>query len=167
MNKEETKPNNRKQRGPIAERGQALAEVGLLFPLLILLFAGSAELARVAYASIEVANAAKAGVAYGAQNIGTSSDTTGIQNAAASDAGDMAASLTTAATVTGACSNPSILCTGSGSTCVNTDCSDAGDHIENILTVTTTANFDPLIHLPGLQTTYALHGQAVQKVLPQ
>jgi Flp pilus assembly protein TadG len=167
MNEGKTKLSSSEQRGSIAERGQALVETALVFPILILLLVGGAELARVAFAAIEVANAARAGVAYGAQNTATSADTTGIQNAAISDAGDMAASLTTTATVTGTCSNPSVLCTGTGSTCVNTDCSDAGDHIENILTVTTTASFDPDIHLPGIPTTYALHGQAIQKVLPQ
>lgn len=150
-----------------AEQGQALVETALVVPILALLLLGAAELARVAYASIEVSNAARAGVAYGAQNLGTSADVTGIQNAASTDAGDLAATLTTTAAVTGVCSNPAVLCTGSGSTCTNTDCSDAGDHIENILTVTTSASFDPLIHLPGIPTTYSLQGQSVQKVLPQ
>src|ERR1700722_3248322 len=90
----------------VAERGQALVETALVFPILILLLLGAAELARVAYASIEAANAARAGVAYGSQNLGTSADTTGIQNAASTDAGDLSATLTTTATVTGPCSNP-------------------------------------------------------------
>jgi Flp pilus assembly protein TadG len=167
MIEEETNPHSSKQLGPVAERGQALVETALVFPLLILLLLGTAELARVAYAAIEVANAAKAGVAYGAQNTATSSDTTGIQTAALIDANDLAATLSTTVTVTGVCSNPAVLCTGAGSTCTNSDCSDAGDHIENILTVSTSASFDPLIHLPGLPNTYPLHGQAVQKVLPQ
>lgn len=167
MNEGTTKLSSSERLGSIAERGQALVEFALVFPILILLLVGGAELARVAFSAIEVANAARAGVAYGAQNTSTSADTTGIQNAAASDAGTMGAGLTTTAAVTGTCSNPLVLCTGSGSTCINTDCSDSGDHIENILTVTTTASFDPLIHLPGIPTTYSLHGQAVQKVLPQ
>jgi Flp pilus assembly protein TadG len=167
MNEQETKLNSSEHRVSIAERGQALVETALVLPILIVVLLGGAELARVAFAAIEVANAARAGVAYGAQNTATSADTPGIQNAAVSDVGDMAASLTTTAAVTGTCSNPSVLCTGSGSTCTNQDCSDAGDHIVNVLTVTTTASFDPLIHLPGIPTTYALQGQAIQKVLPQ
>jgi Flp pilus assembly protein TadG len=155
------------QAGSLSERGQALVETALVFPLLMLLLLGTAELARVAYAAIEVANAARAGAAYGAQNIGTSADTTGIQTAALTDAGDLSATLTTTVAVTGTCSNPSYSCTGTGSTCTNTDCSDTGDHIENILTLTTSANFDPLIHLPGIPTTYPLHGRSVEKILPQ
>jgi Flp pilus assembly protein TadG len=151
----------------VSEGGQALVETALTFPLLILLLVGAAELARVAYASIEVSNAAKAGVAYGAQNTITAADTTGIQTAATNDAGDLSATLTTTPSIAGSCSNTAHSCTGAGGTCTNTDCSDAGDHIENTLTVRTSATFDPGIRLPGIPTTYALHGQAVQRILPQ
>ena len=167
MNDGRIRFNKSRQPWSVDERGQALVETALVFPILILLLLGAGELARVAYASIEVANAARAGVAYGAQNFGTSVDKTGIQNAASTDAGDLSATLTTTAAITGVCSNPAVSCTGTGSTCTNTDCSDAGDHIEHILTVTTSASFDPLIHLPGIPTSYSLHGQSVQKVLPQ
>ncbi len=157
----------RKTKRQRCEAGQALVETALTFPLLLLLFIGGAELARVAYAAIEVANAAKAGVAYGSQNTATAADTTGIQTAATTDAGDLAATLTTTPTVSGSCSNTAVLCTGAGGTCTNTDCSDTGDHIETTLKVKTSAPFDPLIHLPGLPTSFTLEGQAVQKVLPQ
>ncbi len=49
------------------EKGQALVELALTFPILVMLFVGAAEFARVVYASIEVSNAAMAGVSYGAQ----------------------------------------------------------------------------------------------------
>jgi len=47
------------------------------------------EFARVAYAAIEVSNAAKAAVQYGASSIGASADATGMLNAATSDAEDL------------------------------------------------------------------------------
>ncbi|HEY4380499.1 MAG TPA: TadE family protein [Acidobacteriaceae bacterium] len=147
------------------DRGQSLVEVALAAPILILMLLGAAEFARIAFAGIEVSNAARAAVAYGAQSTATAADAGGIQTAAAMDAGDMAASLTATATVTGVCSSGSS-CTGAGSTCLNTDCDTPGDHIETILTVDTAANFDPLIHVPGLPTTFSLHGHAVQKCLP-
>ncbi len=53
------------------ETGGALVETALTLPLLVTLTLGSVELARVAYTSIEVANAAKAAVSYGAQNLTT------------------------------------------------------------------------------------------------
>ena len=50
------------------EDGQSLVELALTVPILLLLLLGAAELARVAYAAIEVSNAAEAAVRYGAQN---------------------------------------------------------------------------------------------------
>jgi Flp pilus assembly protein TadG len=162
---------NGKQRGlkakrPCGEAGAAIVETALVMPILILLLVGAVELARVAYAAIEVSNAAKAAVAYGAQGTTQLLDTTGIQTAATNDAGDLAATLTTTPTVSGICSSGAS-CTGANSTCTNTDCATPGDHIEWTLKVNTSATFNPLIHLAGLPTTFSLKGQAVQKVLPR
>jgi hypothetical protein len=111
-------------------------------------------LARVAYAAIEVSNAARAGAQYGAQNGFTASDPTGIANAAAADAANMS-SLSTTSSYTCICSD------GTSSTCQPTDCTNS--KIEQTLTVNTQATFDPLIHLPGLPTRYTLKGRAIQK----
>lgn len=138
------------------DKGQALVELALSFPILVFLFVGAAEFARVVYASIEVSNAAMAGVSYGAQSPTTAADTTGIQTAVANDAQDLTLS---PATVSKSC----ICSDGSASTCLSTDCSTS--NIETILTVQTQATIDPGIHLPGFATTYTLQGQAVQKVL--
>jgi Flp pilus assembly protein TadG len=139
-------------------------EVALTTPILILMFLGAAEFARIAFAAIEVSNAARAAVAYGAQNVSTAGDSSGIQTAATMDAGDMAASLIATSNASGVCSSGA-LCTGAGSSCLNTDCATPGDHIETILTVNTAATFDPLIHVPGIPSTFTLHGHAVQKCL--
>jgi Flp pilus assembly protein TadG len=126
--------------------------MSLLIPILL----GAVEYARMAYASIEVSNAAMAGVQYGAQDPTTAADTTGIQTAASNDAPDVTLGTTTTSTSC-ICSN------GSASTCLSTDCSTSA--IEKILTVKTQATFTPLIHMPGIPRTFTLHGQAVQKVL--
>ena len=136
------------------EEGQALVETAVAVVLLTTVLIGGVELARVAYAAIEVANAARAGVQYGTQNGRDASDTTGIQTAAANDASNLTGfSATTSYTCV--CSD------GSASTCQPTDC--ANSHIEQTLTVNTQATIDPIIHLPGLPRTYTLKGQAVQK----
>src|SRR5215469_16251648 len=141
----------------LGESGQAIVESALVMPLLATILLGSAELARVAYTAIQVSNAAKAGVQYGTSGSGAGcnvSDTTGIQNAAISDA----------ANLTGLAATPSISCIcsdGSASTCQPGDCSNS--HSETILTVNTQATFDPVIHLPGLPTTFTLRGQAIRK----
>ena len=152
----------RRQSG--SETGQALIETALVIPILMLLLLAAAEIARVADAAIEVANAAKAAVAYGAQSQANASDTTGIQTAAATDASDLTSTLTVTPTLSGICSSGNA-CTGANSTCLNTDCSTPGDHIENILTVNTSASINPLVHVTGLPLTYTVQGQAVQKVL--
>jgi|SRR5579863_9401923 len=139
---------------PDGESGSALVETAAVLPLLIALLLGAAELARVAYAAIEVANAARAGAQYGAQGGFTASDTTGIANAAAADAANLTGLITTSS-YSCACSD------GSASTCQPTDC--ANSQIEQTLTVNTQASIDPLIHLPGLPTQYTLKGQAIQK----
>ena len=137
-----------------SDAGQAIVETALIFPMLLALLIGAAEFARVAYAAIEVANAARAGVQYGAQSGFNASDSTGIATAAAKDA----------ANVTGLVTTSSIACIcsdGAASTCANTDC--ANSHTEEILTVNTQATIDPLIHVPGLPRTYTLKGKAIQK----
>jgi Flp pilus assembly protein TadG len=48
------------------ERGAALVEFALILPLFILVLIGIVELGRLAYFTIEVANAAHAGAQYGA-----------------------------------------------------------------------------------------------------
>jgi Flp pilus assembly protein TadG len=142
------------------ESGQALVETAVAVVLLSTVLIGAAELARVAYAAIEVSNAARAGAQYGAQNGEDAGDTTkdgtagGIQNAAATDAGNLT-NLTTTSSYTCACSD------GSASTCQPTDC--ANSHIEQTLTVNTQATIDPIIHLPGLPRTYTLKGRAIEK----
>ena len=54
------------------ESGGALVETALTMPLLVILVLGAVELARVAYAAIEVSNAARAAVSYGAAKRGHS-----------------------------------------------------------------------------------------------
>jgi Flp pilus assembly protein TadG len=138
------------------ESGQSLVELALCMPMLIALLAGAVEFSRMAFAAIEVSNAAMAAVQYGAQDPTTAADTTGIQTAASNDAPDISLGTTTAST--------SCICSdGSASTCLSTDCSTSA--IEKILTVNTQATFTSVIKIPGVPNTFTLHGQAIQKVL--
>lgn len=137
--------------------GQALVETALTVPVLILLLLGVAELGRLAFAAIEVSNAARAGAAYAAQNGSTASDTTGIATAASNDAANLTG-LTTTSSISCICSD------GTAASCTdNSACSTS--HIEESVTVNTQVSFSPMIHLPGLPTTFTLQGQAVQKCL--
>jgi len=69
------------------ERGQALIETALVAPLLVILLLGIIEVGRYAELAIVVADAARTGAVYGAQNLGAAVDTNGIASAAQSDAG--------------------------------------------------------------------------------
>jgi Flp pilus assembly protein TadG len=121
-----------------SEAGQALAELALTMSFLLLpLFLGAVEFARVSYVAIEVANAAKAAAQYGGQNSTTAADTTGMQTAAINDAGNL--------TLTDNNVNVNVA--------------------SGVITVKVSYPFNPLIHLPGLPTTFTLHGQAIQQVM--
>ena len=140
------------------ERGQALIELALTLPALILLLLGAAELARLAFAGIEVANAARAAVQYGSQSSTLAADTTGIRTAAQNEVPNITLG-TTIVSTSCICSN------GTASTCLTTDCSTS--NLTKTITVQTQVDFDPLIHIPGLPQTFTLHGRAVQRVIGQ
>jgi Flp pilus assembly protein TadG len=141
--------------------GAALVELALVVPVFIALLLGAAELARLAYASIEVSNAARAGVAYGSQSSSTASDLTGMQTAATNDGGNVTG-LSATASQFWACSSSSVpyVQLSSPPTCTGT-----GNHLLNYVQVTTTATVDPLVHLPGLPSTFTLRGLAIMRVL--
>jgi Flp pilus assembly protein TadG len=138
--------------------GQAFVELALVLPIFIILLVGAAELGRLAYASVEVANAARAGVAYAAQNHVTASDTSGIQLAATQDAPDVT-SISAVATQSCVCSN------GTAITCANagTNCVSPARIIESVQ-VTTSAGVNTLFHLPAIPSTVTLRGQAIMRV---
>ena len=154
-------PRPRTPRRSDGESGQSLVELGLvsvfiLVPLLI----GAGEFARAAYAYIEVSNAARAAVQYGAQNGATALDSNGMLTAARNDYAFDANNLTLLeSSYTCTCSD-----TGSPATCTDaTAC--AGAHIEKTLTVQTHATFNPGFYEPFLARTFTINGIAVQKVL--
>lgn len=136
------------------ERGQALIETALVFTMLSTMLIGVADLAQVAYVCIEVANAAKAGAQYGCQNSFAAQDTTGIQTAASDEAPGISVA---------ASSSTNCVCSdGTASTCANSDCPNS--HIEQSLTVNTSATVTPLIHLPLLPSTYTVKGESIQRL---
>jgi Flp pilus assembly protein TadG len=137
--------------------GGAILELALLVPAFSTMVLGAAEFARLAYASIEVTNAARAGVAYGSQSSATASDLTGMQTAATNDGGDVA-SLSAVATEFWSCSTAPATQFTSPPTCT-------GARVLNYVQVRTTATVNPIIHLLGLPTTFTLHGLAIMRVL--
>jgi Flp pilus assembly protein TadG len=150
--------------------GQSFIELALVLPIFVLLLVGAGEFGRLAYYGIEVSNAARAGVAYGAQNHITASDNIGMQLAATNDGSNVVGLAATCpgSSVNGLCAVATQSCTCSNGTAIT--CANAGTtcispaRILEFVQVNTTALVDPLIYLPGLPRSYTLNGQAVMRV---
>jgi Flp pilus assembly protein TadG len=137
-------------------RGQASVELALSVPLLLMMFLVVVETGRAFYIAISLANAARAGVQYGAQNLSTAGDNAGMQQAAVNDAPNLVG-MTATATHFCVCSD------GSASTCLSTDC--AGSHRLLYAQVNTSASYKPLITFMGILPSMTVPGKAVMRVV--
>lgn len=160
-------------------RGAAILELALTTPLFIALILGAAELGRVAYSAIEVENAARAGASYGSVNISNAVNyQSSVKQAALNDAPDLPNMSATAGTAcvcetytyaSGTTSyNPSSGTTSCGSLSISSCTEDDTTAIQNnitYVTVSTSVALDPIVHLPGLPTTYNLSGYSELRTL--
>jgi Flp pilus assembly protein TadG len=140
------------------DAGQALIELALIMPIFTVLLAGAGDFARLAYAGIEVSNAAGAGVQYGAQNRITALDIAGMKLAATNDGADVSSIQATA-------SNSCVCTDGTSITCANaaTACVSPARTLQYVQ-VNTSAEVSPFFHYPGLPATFNLQGQATMRV---
>lgn len=164
--------------------GAALVELALITPLFVLLLMGAVELGRIAYYAIEVANAARAGASFGAVNRGNAVEEAGIQIAAQEDAPDLPNLVATPGyscvceTIDNSTKpaltsfNPSIAsspATVGCKTAVIDSCtassSTSTQKVIYFVTVSTEADVDPIIHVPGLPDVYTLRGYSALRVL--
>jgi len=160
-------------------QGSAIIELALTTPLFILIIMGTFELGRVAYSAIEVVNAARAGASFGSVNYGNAFSPDGQADtvqAAKNDAPDIAnlsvttpltycvcetldttSNVATFSSVT-SCQNTTIKsCTGESSTTAH--------YVLDYVKVDSQAVVDPLIHVPGLPSTFTLQGSSRLRVL--
>jgi len=142
------------------DEGQAVIELAVVMPLLVLLFLGAMEFGRLCYVGIEVTNAAQAGAAYGAQNHALASDVLGIRTVAVSDGGNLS-HLDPNWTTTGSDVTVQNLCASSYSATPGT-CTGA-PQIEYVQ-VNTQVKVNSLFGIYGFASTYTLHGQAIVRV---
>jgi len=139
------------------QSGQALVELALALPVLLLLALGVIELGRYAYISILVGNAAHAGAVYGSQ--GTwATDPAAIKKAAQFDfAGNTASGSQgnglDVSTLSVAASN-TCGCDGGGTVsalpCDGSTTCPAGSHWVVIVNVTASGQYCSLFNYPGL-----------------
>jgi Flp pilus assembly protein TadG len=158
------------RRGPLSsERGSSLVEASLLsIFVLIPLLLGAIDFGRGYYVSIEVANAARAGVQYGAQNEATLQDTTNIIKAVENEAPDVS---TTCGSGKNACWVSGYPQAQWGCECSNTSTSGGGTdscslsqgsctHLVNFVVVTTKATYTPMFNFRGLFPPITLNSEA-------
>lgn len=139
------------------ERGQSLAEIAVILPLLLLLLLGIIEIGRYAALSVLVANAARAGVQYGAQNLATAGNTSGIQTAALNDGQNVSGLSVTSVNILCGCSGST-----PGSTCPVT-CT-APSHELVYVQVNTKGNFTALFNFPGIPSPIIVNESAQMRV---
>lgn len=137
-------------------RGQAAVELAVSMPLMLMMFVVVVETGRAFYIAISVANAARAGVQYGAQSLITANDTAGMQTAALNDAPNLTGMTATA-------SHFCVCSDGTASTCLSTDC--AGSHRLVYTQVITAAPYSPIINFMGALPPISVPGKAVMRVV--
>jgi Flp pilus assembly protein TadG len=149
-----------------SESGNALVELAVCLPLLVLTLIGTADFARVFYTSIELTNAARAGAQYGSRNPGQSSSPSLMQTTA-----------TGAVNITGVTATAARLCqcasdagafsdttpVNSCTTAVTTACT-GGLHRVMTVTVTTQKTFTTIVNYIGIPASMALTRAATLRV---
>ncbi len=147
----------------MAQDGVALVEFAVVAPLLMVLMLGLVEVGRYAYFGIVVANAARVGVQYGAQNGSTALDGSGISAAVRADSANGVANLQTASTDSCQCWN--------GSSYTSTSCSPtpkcSNGHPVEFVTVTTDGTARPLFNYPLLPGSITIKATATRRVSEQ
>ena len=151
--------------------GQAILEVAITIPLLVLLLVIITDGGRMFFTYIQVNEAARAGAQYGAQNFTTAKDNTGMQNAAIAAAPNIPG-MTAAATSFCCCPNSTeTTCTNFGSgTATGSFASSCG--VDPINTqkcpdwrryeqVTTKGTFKTLLNYPGLASSITFNGASI------
>src|SRR4051794_32091869 len=103
---------NSVQRFSRGSRGGAALELAVAFPFLLLLLIGAVDYGRLYYTSVTVANAARAGAEYGAQDIATSQDTAAIKSFALLDGAERTSTMHIAARAYCECGKVAHACNG-------------------------------------------------------
>ncbi|MGA2760569.1 MAG: TadE/TadG family type IV pilus assembly protein [Candidatus Cybelea sp.] len=131
------------------ESGTSLVEFAIVLPFLALLLIGLIDFGRYTYDAVLAANAARAAVQYGAQNLEKAKDYAGMRAAGAADA----------PTLSGLTVTPNAYCSVSG---VTGSCTTAG--AVAYVQVNASGTFSPLIKYPGLPASVPVTGSALMRV---
>jgi Flp pilus assembly protein TadG len=137
-----------------SSEGANLIEFALALPLLVVMLLGTIDVGQLAYEYIEVSNAARAGVAYGAQNHVTASDNPGMTQAARNDA----------LNISGLTATPSHFCEcsdGSPAACsLGALAACPGGILLEYVQVNTSTTYQPWFPCPGIPSSVTVRGSA-------
>jgi Flp pilus assembly protein TadG len=153
-----------------SQGGQAMVELAVSIPLLMIVIAGAIDFGTACYVAIEVTSAARSGAQYGAQNATTMQDINGMILAAKNGAQQIGSTCSRGKT----CWNTSYPTAAFGCECAdgtvitpnNVTCSNCstGNHWINYVTVTTVATYYPMIPWPGISSSYTFNGYAKMRL---
>lgn len=145
-----------------ADAGTSMVEFSLLAPVMVFLLIGLIEIGRYAFYAILAANAARAGVQYGAQNLNSAQDVAGMRNAVIADGQNF-----TQWSNPGGI-NPSHFCVQNGTivTCPIAPATPAPGTVYYVK-VAVSGRFTGLLNYPGIPHTLPVSGSAVMRVEQQ
>ncbi len=152
-----------RHRLPACESGNALIELAFSLPLFLILILGTAEIANLAWASVQVNNAARAAVAYASASRANAASLN-ILSVAQAEAPSL--SITSPSgpipqvcyCVTDGTSGPP------ASGCTNATLTSCAPPSVIAVQVNLQAVVTPFIHYPGLPATYTVNAQATMGV---
>jgi Flp pilus assembly protein TadG len=146
------------------ESGNALIELAASLPLYLVLILGTAEIANLAWSSVQVNNAARAGAAYASLSRANAANNANILLAAQAEAPNLAITFPSGPT-------PLCYCVDSGGTSTATTCDQSGvsgcnapSTFQVAIQVNVQAMVTPFVHYPGLPATYTVNAQATMGV---
>lgn len=148
-----------------ADAGASLVEFAVAAPIVAFLLVGLIEIGRFAFFSILAANAARAGAQYGAQDLTTAFDTTGIQSAAVQD-GENLSNWTGQG---GGITVQQLCAVGGASPQPCTTSQTAGPPQDTIyyVKVQVTGVFNSLLDYPGIPNSVPISGSSMMRVVTQ
>jgi Flp pilus assembly protein TadG len=138
------------------ESGSSLLEFAIVLPVLLVLLIGLIDLGRAGYFGILTSNAARAGAQYGAQSMFTSTDATGMSNAAIADAPNV-----------GLTAAPTTLCTVNGGALTGCPTNITGLTVVYYVKVHVSGTFASLVRYPGLPPQIVISGDSIMRVVAQ
>jgi Flp pilus assembly protein TadG len=154
-----------------SQSGQSLVELAMALPVLVLLALGVIEVGRYAYIGILVANAARAGAAYGGQSLPQAVNANGVTAAVQNDfqdnrqdAKNLSLSSITSSASCGCDSNGTVTtadCSGATNPTAGT-C--AAGHWVVMVSVTATGTFTSLFNYPGIPKSITISRTSTMRV---